>query len=112
MVPTVAQAISGLVIQGKDLTIADLAQRGVAHWMLCGDAERQQFRARLANLVDRAMREHLGDSYDRPGAPQAWRVTSGRLTRPTQTERLKRSAVAVECLSCRVVMPRSGAAAA
>lgn len=92
MVPAVAQALAGFIIQGRGFTVTVLAERSVPHWVLCGDAERQRFRTQLADLTDRAMREHLGDYYERPGAPQAWRVTSGRLTRPTQTERLKRRA--------------------
>lgn len=90
MVPAVAQALAGLIIQGRDFAVADLAERSVPHWPICGDAERQRFRTRLAALADRGMREHLDDYYERPGAPQSWHVTCGRLTRPTQTERLRR----------------------
>lgn len=90
VVPAVAQALAGLIIQGRDFDVAALAERSVPHWPLCGDAERQRFRTKLAALADRGMREHLGDYLERPGAPQAWRVTTGRLTRPTQTERLRR----------------------
>jgi hypothetical protein len=90
MVPAVAQALAGFIIQGRDFTVLALAERSVPHWLLCGDAERQRFRTRLTALIDRGMREHLGDYYERPGAPQMWRVTSGRLARPAQTERLRR----------------------
>lgn len=90
MIPGVAQTIAGFIIQERDFTVAALAERSVPHWAPCGDAERQRFRTKLAALADRGMREHLNDYYERPGAPQEWRVTSGRLTRPADTERLKR----------------------
>jgi len=93
MVPGVVQALAAFIIAGRDFTVTEVAEQSVPHWRLCGDAERQRFRTRLADLTDRATREQLSDYLERPGAPQAWHPTSGRLTRPTQLERLKRLSV-------------------